>query len=281
MKAVLHIVSGRLAGRRVRLRQGTPLRVGHGARADVAVTHDDKMAAVHFELFWDGSVCRLRDIGKLGTTVDGKAVSEAAVRDGAMLVAGHTGFLVRVLPADLAARLPPPPAWWAPPTAEQRAARSAALATLAAEKGLHAILDGARDRRIKALIDACDDESRSLFDGEKGDHLSDVAPYLVKLEPSSELLAFFVSQAWGDSWGVCLTSRRPLDEIRQRLRRSLMVVDEATTKRMFFRFYDPRVLRLFWPESNARQRSEVIGTEIERFLVEGPSGEVLRFEKDG
>jgi hypothetical protein len=45
---------------------------------------------------------------------------------------------------------------------------------------------------------------------------------------------------------------------------------------MYFRFYDPRVLRLFLPACTARQRSELTGTEIERFLVEGLEAEPVR-----
>lgn len=281
MRARLHVISGRLAGRRVRLTPGAPLRVGRGARADVSLTHDEKMASVHFEITFDGAACQLRDIGKQGTSLDGEVVHEGACRDGSFVVAGLTSFLVRIVPDDITARLPPRPNGARLPTEGERERRRQALSELsgpASAGGLYAILDAARDRRIKAILDAADDDSRSLFDGEKGDLLADVAPHLVRLDPASELLRFVLEEGWGDGWATFLVSQRPLDEVRQRLRRSLMVTDEETGKRLFFRFYDPRVLRLFYPTSTARQRSELFGTEIERFVLEGDDGEVIRFD---
>jgi Domain of unknown function (DUF4123)/FHA domain len=278
VKAALHVASGRLAGRRVPLAAGKALRVGRGARADVAVSQDEKMAAVHFELSWDGAACRVRDVGKVGTRLDGEAVGEGGreVRDGGWLVAGETGFLLRVRGDDLRAGLPPPPMRWKPATAELRAAREKALGALRGEAGLYAILDAARDARIKALVDVCEEEARSLFDGREGEALVEVAPYLVRFGERSELLEVVVNEGWGDAWGVFLTSGRPFDEVRRRLRRSLMVNDEETGKRLYFRFYDPRVLRLFLPACTARQRSELTGMEIERFLVEGLEAEPVR-----
>lgn len=276
MRAILHVASGRLAGRRAHVQPGKPLRVGSGARSDVVLSGDDQLAAVHFELAFDGTECVLHGKGKQGTELDGGRVSEARVGDGSVLVAGNTRFLVRLLPDDLRARLPSPPRWHRPPSAEVRAAREAALAALRAEDRLFAVLDAARDPRIKALVDACEDDVRSLFEGAGGDAMAAAAPYLVRFAEGSALLPLVVSEAWGDSWGVFLVGRRPFDEVRRRLRRSLMVTDEATGKRLYFRFYDPRVLRLFWPVATPRQRSEMVGTEIERFLFEGADGEVLR-----
>jgi hypothetical protein len=278
MKATLHIASGRLAGRRVSLPVGKPLRVGRSARADVALDHDEKLAAVHFELTWDGSECRIRDVGKVGTKLDQQPVTEGVVRNGGWIVAGQTGFLLRVRDDDLRKGLPPAPRRALAASAEMKAARAQALEVLRAQKGLYAILDAARDPRVKVLVEACDDEVRSLFDGEQGDRLAEVAPYLVRFDERSALLEVVVSGGWGDAWGVFLTSERPFEEVRRRLRRSLMVRDEETGKRLYFRFYDPRILRVFWPRSTPRQRSEMAGVEVDRFLVEDDAGAVLRFE---
>jgi len=276
MKALLHVASGPLAGRRVRLRSGEPLRVGRSGRADLVFSQDAQMAAVHFELAWDGEACRLRDVSRRGTEIDGTAVEEAVLHDGSALAAGETRFLVRLQADDLLTGLPPalprPP-----PPAGLLAARASALDALRAEpEPLFAILDAARDRRIHALMCGCEDENRSLFEGTQGEAMARAAPYLVQLDKGSELLAVLVNEGWGESWGVYLTSPRPLREVRQRLRRSLIVSDEETAKKLYFRFYDPRVLRPFLPGCSVRQRSEILGTEITAFLLEGESAELLR-----
>jgi hypothetical protein len=280
MKAILHIASGPSAGQRVRLDVGKPLRVGRGGRADLVLAHDERMAPVHFELEWDGAACRLRDLGRQGTELDGKRVDEAEVKNGGWIVAGGTRFLFRVRSEDLRAELPPAPPGPVP-SPELLAARREALAVLSREENLFAILDAARDRRIRALLAACEDEHRSLYEGQKGDALAEVAPYLVRIQQGSPLLEVLVNDGWGESWGVYLTSERPFKEVRQRLRRSLMVRDEETGKRLYFRFYDPRVLHLFWPSCTPRQRSEILGTEIESFLVENVTHELLRLGREG
>jgi hypothetical protein len=42
---------------------------------------------------------------------------------------------------------------------------------------------------------------------------------------------------------------------------------------MYFRFYDPAVLRVFLPASTVLQRAELFGA-VEEFIFEGERGEV-------
>lgn len=283
MRARLHIVSGALAGRRVALQEGKALTVGRSARADVVVGNDEQMAAVHFALSWDGAGCRIRDLSRRGTELDGKVVSEAAVPSGGWIRAGSTGFLLRLASEDLRAGLPPPPARWQPPGPDLLTARAAALQTLRAEAQetqLFAVLDAARDGRIKALVDTCEDETRSLLDGPQGELLADGAPYLVRFERGSALLPVLVEEGWGDGWGAYLTSARPFAEVRRRLRRSLLVLDEGSQRTLYFRFYDPRVLLPFWGTCSAGQLHQVLGLEIDAFLLEGREGQVVRLSQE-
>jgi hypothetical protein len=46
-------------------------------------------------------------------------------------------------------------------------------------------------------------------------------------------------------------------------------------ERVYFRYYDPRVLRRFLPTCSPRQEEEIFG-DIGTFLVEGERGDVRR-----
>lgn len=276
-RAFLQVTSGRLEGKRVWLEKGTVLRVGQSARADLALIHDERMAPLHFDVLWNGETCVFSGHRQIPFLLNGATIdNETTAGDGAFVVAGQTSFLLRIVKSDLRAGLPPPPPDTKPLTEELLAARQQALIALARETSLFAILDAARDRRVRALLQACTEKHESLFDGEKGQRLADVAPYLVEFSPASPLLDVLVNDAWGESWGVYLIGLRPFKEVRRRLRRSLMVQDEETNKNLYFRFYDPRVLRIFWPTCSTRQRSEMLGTEISAFLLEGLDAGVLR-----
>jgi Domain of unknown function (DUF4123) len=85
-----------------------------------------------------------------------------------------------------------------------------------------------------------------------------------------------VREGWGRSWGMFLTSTQPLLEVRRHLRKLLMVKLEGFPERVYFRFYDPRVLREFLQVCTPEQRQVLFGSTLECFLFEGTGGEVSR-----
>src|SRR5262249_25028762 len=87
--------TGALASTKAVIAPGGALRVGRTDRADLVIAHDPRLAGVHFELAWDGARCRFRDLSSVaGTTLDGEAVTEGAVKHGAWIRAGETTFMV-------------------------------------------------------------------------------------------------------------------------------------------------------------------------------------------
>ena len=109
-----------------------------------------------------------------------------------------------------------------------------------------AILDGARDKRIYEAICQSFEVKCCLFAGELSPELSRVAPYLIQLEPEDRLTKLLLDQGWGNSWGIYLRSDASLETLRRHFRSFLRVSDEAGRK-LLFRYYDPRVLRVFLP----------------------------------
>ncbi|HZF54967.1 MAG TPA: DUF4123 domain-containing protein [Polyangiaceae bacterium] len=293
-RLLVEVRFGRLAGRKAVVAPGGALRVGRSDPATLALPHDNEMSTVHFELTWDGARCSLRDLGSAkGTLLNGERVDAGEVAHGSWIRAGDTMLTVhiegktppplrdieddddfdeaeRARRADLRAR-----------EAERRARADRALALLkdeAARGPLYAILDGARDPRILVLLREAPDEHRSLYEGTRGEALAEVAPYLVRFQRDSGLLDRLVTEGWEARWGIYIPSPLAFKDMRRHLRRFLMVEVEDTRQRLYFRFYDPGVLREFIPTCTVRQVAELLG-DAEVALCEGADGSVLRFER--
>jgi len=131
---------------------------------------------------------------------------------------------------------------------------------------VYAILDAAREGRILPLLEGVPEQHQSLYEGRQGDELRLVAPYLVELWPDSPLYDTLADEAFGKSWGIWLTSEKPFAEVRRHLRRFLMVKLEDG-REVYFRFYDPRVLRVFLPACTPEEASQLFGP-IRSFWVE-------------
>ena len=269
MHVILEVQWGPLASQRAAIPPGGSLRVGRTERADFVVSHDRQMSGIHFELSWDGACCRVRDLGSdTGTWLDGQPVHEGDARHTSWIRAGDTVFMVCFEGATSHPRTDDSP--------EVASRKESALAALRAEGApLFALLDGARTTRIRELLRESVDDHRSLYEGAQGDAIGEAAPYLVRLSKDGALLSHLVAEGWGQSWGVYLTSERPLVDVRRHLRRLLMVEAEGEPQRLYFRFYDPRVLRRFLPQSNVRQRAEMFGAVIGAFLMEGEQGDLV------
>jgi hypothetical protein len=261
--------------RRAVLAPGGAVRVGRGERAGLVVPEDDKLSALHFELAWDGARCTLRDLGSAqGTLLHGVATREADIGSGAWIRAGSTDLSVYFEDETPAPRRAPEPA-------ASKAARETALGSLrevAAGGGLFAILDAARSRRVPVLLRESIDDYDCLYQGVTAETMADYAPYLVHLRAHSRLLPRLVDEGFGDSWGVFLEARAPLREVRAHFRRLLFVKNEETDEMVYFRFYDPRVLRIFVPTCSVRQEDELFGP-VTRFLCEDEEARVVTFSR--
>jgi hypothetical protein len=143
---------------------------------------------------------------------------------------------------------------------------------------VYVVLDGARDERIYPAIQQLEDTERfcCLYRGELDADLASAAPYLVKLERGAELTAWLLAHGYGDSWGVFLHATVPLDELRRHLRRFLMVYDHAG-KPMYFRYYDPRVLRVFLPTCTALEQQTMFGPVRAYFAEDEDPNTLLEF----
>lgn len=235
-RAIVCMLWGPQALQKAVLAPGESLVLGPESSPVFPIRYDKQLQEHPVELHWDGTVCRVRAVGG-GESVllSGRAGAEGALGHGDWFRAGGSTFL-------LCCERATPPRVLPEPGRAQPCAR-ALEALRAAEGTLYTLLDAARDERILELLRESPDEARSLYDGVKGDAMADVAPYLARLDPRSWLREALIEEGWGRSWGIYLDCPLSFQEVRRHFRRLLRVEEAASAEPLYFRFYDPRVLR--------------------------------------
>ena len=142
------------------------------------------------------------------------------------------------------------------------------------------ILDGARDERIHKAVEKCYEDKCCLFAGKLPEPLVATAPYLVQLDNDAQFTRYLIDNGWGQSWGIFFWSGSSMETLRRHFRGFLRVQDEKGTK-MLFRYYDPRVLRLYLPTCAPEELQTIFGP-VNRFLMESEDGAAtLEFRLEG
>lgn len=131
---------------------------------------------------------------------------------------------------------------------------------------LYALLDASREPSVLKVILESKEEYQSLYEGPQGAQLAHFAPYLIRIPQKSPLLETLVQQAWSKSWGVFLTCDKPLKDLRTHFRHFL-TVKLPDGQQVYFRYYDPRVLRLFLPTCLPEETTQFFGP-VKHFLIE-------------
>ncbi len=260
-RLIVEVRWGPMQGQKATCLAGQRLTVGRAKDNDLAVTHDEDMADHQLELRWDGRTCALAHRGgDVETLLGGEASVTGEVTHGQWLRAGATDLSVY-----FEDHTPPK----APRGPDERARAEQALAVLDADPGpLVAVVDAARDDRVLELLHQSVEPYRSLYDGVEGETMAEAAPYLVGLPPGSRLRAALVHEGWGLRWASYLRSDKPLHELRRHLRQFLMVQLEGTEDPVYFRFYDPEVLRVYMHSCSVEDRRPWFAGAIEAMLVE-------------
>jgi hypothetical protein len=131
------------------------------------------------------------------------------------------------------------------------------LAELPSEP-VYAILDGARDPRIRNWVMDTRAASWCLYRGALPASLENAAPWLLRLARGQPYTEEFFERGWNHQWGVIFTSSAASRELRRHLRRFLLVRTEDK-RRLLFRYYDPRVLRVYLPTCTPEEVAHFLG----------------------
>jgi hypothetical protein len=105
------------------------------------------------------------------------------------------------------------------------------------------------------------------------------APYLVQLDREDRFTRYLIDTGWSRSWATFLRTETGIKQLRRHLRDFLRVRDESG-KRLIFRYYDPRVLRVYLPTCWPAELSTFFGP-ISAFITGGEDpGEILEFRNE-
>ena len=107
------------------------------------------------------------------------------------------------------------------------------------------LMDAARDPKVFALIQAAKEQD-CLFAGDLAPDLREAAPYIVRLTENEPLWHAWRQEGWGQSWGIMCRASGTLPQVRRHFRHFLQA-KLPDGHIVLFRFYDPRVWRLYLP----------------------------------
>jgi hypothetical protein len=151
-------------------------------------------------------------------------------------------------------------------------------------QAVYAVLDAARNSDIAVKPYEFQANWVSLYKGEPEEAMFDVAPYLVYLgkrqDENKNLVQWINDDLWGDSCGVFVLSDAGLETLFDHFQSFLLVTDESG-KPYYFRFYDPRVLRVYLPTCNGEELKQFFGPVSEFVLEDGCREKQIRFSLSG
>lgn len=140
---------------------------------------------------------------------------------------------------------------------------------------IYAILDGASVAGLRMKLYEMKPPHYCLFAGDLEPDMAEVAPYLVRLYPNTPFTDWVFQECCGNNWGIFVHSRRTLNDLRGHFRALVNVYDEKGAP-MFFRYYDPRVLREFLPTCQPAELKIFFG-DVESFFAESAEETLTRF----
>jgi hypothetical protein len=257
-------------GGQVVVTPGQVCRIGRSEPAEWVCAEDSFLSSLHFSVDYSGGQCCVRDLGsRNGTWLNGVKLTEATIlRDGDVIAAGQIQFRVRVEAERSGSGLP------ALVVKELKETQSRIWDTLSKIKQpLFALVDAARSDRAIDLVRRSGERYQSLYEGTQGRKLDKWAPHLVELSQDSPLLLWLLHEGWGKSWGVYLAYDGSFFSLRRHFRRFLMVQGEGGQP-FYFRFYDPRVLRLFLARCSDETAQQFFES-VDEFFLEGDDPTIL------
>jgi len=148
------------------------------------------------------------------------------------------------------------------------------------DEHLYAVVDAARDKYL-ALSPRTRFGIRtySLLEGSMASSLDEVAPHLVPVSLNTKYIDLW-EERLGTSAGILLLAAEEPEFLRPHLRYIFEATDEKGGE-YFFRYFDPRVLRLYLPTCTGEEVVEFFGPIRKIFVEAERAGRIVSFEARG
>ncbi len=141
------------------------------------------------------------------------------------------------------------------------------LDTVLRRKPEYVLLDAAQEAEVLTFLSQNKTDWRSLFEGQSAYRLAAHAPYISTVLHSESWVRDLLQKCWGRGCLIFVSSSLPIEDVRKHFRQFLYV-QNSNGEQLYFRFYDPRILRVFLPTCNAAELKEFFGPVAE-FILEG------------
>ncbi|WP_298293019.1 DUF4123 domain-containing protein [uncultured Litoreibacter sp.] len=158
----------------------------------------------------------------------------------------------------------------------------------AAPVEVFALIDAACNPMMPEALAGYGADHVCLFGGETADELSDVAPWLARLEPGHPLTGALLSGDepplghWPLQSAVFLCSRIGLPALRRNLRKFTRMQREDGNPPYYFRFYDPSVFRVALPAMTPDMQCQLLaGIDLAILPADADGQTALRMTRGG
>ncbi|VAW67459.1 hypothetical protein MNBD_GAMMA10-17 [hydrothermal vent metagenome] len=95
---------------------------------------------------------------------------------------------------------------------------------------------------------------------------------MMRLEEGSDFTRELVRQAWGNSWGIFAIAPHNISLIRVRRNcKGVVFVHDESERKLLFRYYDPRVMRVYLPSCLPDELDMIFGP-VSAYVMESEDG---------
>jgi hypothetical protein len=286
MHLELVILEGMQTGRRISLAR-MPVTFGRSSSAGTCFPMDSFMSGLHLTVQNALSGVVLVDMqSSNGTFLNGERIRHAIAVPGDVIKIGTLTMKLEVgkspLP-EIAVPEPPKaheatvlttvfsvPEILPEPVREPIAVKLPGIAELLQQSGqpLFCLLDSEADEALPVLLGAARDRKESLRRDDPTDTAA-LGPWLIEFGTGSPFLQALIEGGWKRGWASFFTSEASFSELSAHFGKFYRVQLEAGG--VYFRFYDPLVLREFLPVAS-KEELEVFFGPVGRWLLETEDG---------